>query len=148
MAYLQSLQALIISMMHSLAGPSLPPDAYPIADSIAVAVLQEPAPALSSSNEDLAALVVIAWEESRFHVEPRPFSHDARDGTSCGAFQTACATLPRTLDGQARKALWLVARGAEACPSSPLSPYLGACRAGLGRRIGDARMRRALALGR
>ena len=147
MTYLESLRALVLAMMSQLS-PHLPPDAYPIADSIAVAVLQEPAPALSSSNEDLAALVVIAWEESRFHVEPRPFSHDARDGTSCGAFQTACATLPRTLDGQARKALWLVARGATVCPSSPLSPYLGSCARGLGRRIGDARLRRALALGR
>lgn len=144
-AYLEGLRALVLTMMASLS-PHLPPDAPVIADAIAVAVLTEERPALASANLDLAALVDTAWEESRFRIEPRAYSHDAKDGTSCGAFQTACASLPRTLVGQARKALWLIRLGAQSCPDSPLSPYLGACRTGLGRRIGDARLRSSLAI--
>jgi hypothetical protein len=123
------------------------PAASPISEAIAVAVLEDArnAPVLGSHAEDAALLAELAVEESNVQLAPAPQSWDAASGVSCGPFQERCIDLPKTLLGQARKALFLLHRGREACPESPAAPYLGGCHTGLARRLGDRRVDRARA---
>jgi hypothetical protein len=142
---LNSLRALVLSIWSIVGVRS--PEAPTIATAIATAVAEDSVrePVFASHEEDAAVLAEIVREESQVQTEPRAYSHDAKDGTSCGAFQLACVGLPKTLTGQARKALWLLHKGREVCPESPAAPYLGACKTGLGRRKADARVRSAIA---
>lgn len=138
-----SLRALVLGIWSILGVHT--PEAPVLADAIATAVVDDGAraPVFSSHAEDAAVLAEIVREESGVQTDPHPYSWDSRAGKSCGAFQLACSGLPVTLAGQARKALWLLHRGREACPESPAAPYLGACRIGAGRRIGDRRSAKA-----
>jgi hypothetical protein len=138
-AYLESLRAIVLAMMHALAGPSLPADAPIIGDAIVLAVLHEEKPALSSSNEDLAAMVSTAWRESLFRINPKPYREEWAHQW-CGAFQLTCATMPKSLTDQARKALSIIRLGTEQCPQAPLARYLGGCMTGAARREGDTRL--------
>lgn len=146
------LKALAVSVW-AVAAPAFAraPAAPAISEAIAVAVIEDApnAPALGSHAEDVAMLAQIALEESNVQLAPRPQSWDAHAGVSCGAFQERCDTLPATLVGQARRALWLLHAGALACPESPGAPYLGGtgprCRRGLARAIADRRLERARA---
>jgi hypothetical protein len=125
---------------------------HEVANAIAIAVVEDGpnAPVFESHALDAAVLAQIVVEESSVQLLPRSQSWDAHAGVSCGPFQERCDSLPTTLVGQARKALWLLHRGRELCPESAVAPYLGGtgarCRAGLARRIGDRRVARARAL--
>ena len=53
--------------------------------------------------------VVFADLESGFNEWPKPFSHDARDGTSCGVFQLPCSFV-RLHDLDEQAAQWVKLR--------------------------------------
>lgn len=65
----------------------------------------------TDSDELRAQLVVAAWHESSFRVYPRPQSWDSRIGLAVGPWQEWGATLDMPLVTQARRWLWMVARG-------------------------------------
>lgn len=139
----QAIQAIVIGIWTMLGVRST--EAPKIADAIAIAVTDDRKnePVFSSHEEDAAVLAEIVREESRVQTAPHAYSHDARDGTSCGAFQLACEGLPKTIAGQARKALWLLHQGRVLCPESPAAPYVGGCLKGPGRIAGDRRVMHA-----
>lgn len=140
------LKALTISVFAA-ASPAFAraPAAPALSEAIAVAILEDGpnAPVFGSHAEDAAVLAQVVLEESNVQLAPRPQSWDAKAGRACGPFQERCEDLPPTLLGQARKALFLLHRGRQACPESPAAPYLGGCRRGLARRLADRRVERA-----
>jgi hypothetical protein len=140
------LLAAVLSWMHTLAGPTLPKAAPAIADVIVLAVAEDTEPpVLQTRAQDAALMTKTVWNESHFELNPKPWKIEWT-GLWCGPFQETCATMPPTLLGQARRALWLLHRGAESCPESPAAPYLGGCRGGEARREGDRRLTGALEL--
>jgi hypothetical protein len=56
----------------------------------------------------VADAVVYAAHESSLTELPKPWSWDAHAGISCGVWQQPCASLPRTVLGQARR--WVALR--------------------------------------
>lgn len=58
-----------------------------------------------------AQLVVAAWEEGRFREHPAPDAWDSRIGLAVGPWQEWGATQDTPLVTQARRWLWMVARG-------------------------------------
>ena len=74
--------------------------------------------------------VLYAAHESNFSPEPgHLWSWDARAHVSCGVWQTPCATLPRTLVGQAK--VWVQMRAASLSQFGDLRGLAGATDAGV-----------------
>ena len=118
------------------------PDANEIAESIATAVLEEPAPVFGSAEEDASVLAVFALGESGLYRTPRPQSWDARAGVSCGYLQEPCAFVrDRSVLEQTRYWLDLARRGTVLCPENPVAPLSGGCH-GAARRLADSRVAR------
>jgi hypothetical protein len=124
---------LIWSGVHAHPNPA-------IEDAIVTAAMEDAARGYVDSAFEAAALAFWSAKESGNEENPKAQSRDAAAGQSCGPWQEECATLPRTLLGQARKWLWLAHRGAAICPESPLAPLSGGCRAG--RVIAETRLHR------
>jgi hypothetical protein len=67
-----------------------------------------------------AELITFAWYESGIDAQPKPWSHDAKDGTSCGYLQEPCAFVrAHSVLDQARE--WVRLRDASlaACGDGP-----------------------------
>jgi hypothetical protein len=94
-----------------------------------------------------AEAVVFADLESGFNEWPKPFSHDAKAGTSCGVFQLPCTFVRfHDLDEQAVQWAALRAWSLEQCSALPESERLAGLASGgcyRGRML--SRSRRALA---
>lgn len=142
---LAALRTLVMAAIAQLS-PTLPPAAPAIGEVIAIAVAEdrEP-PVLQTRAQDAVLMVEIVWRESNVQLHPKPWKPEWA-GLWCGPFQLICGTAPKSLTAQAKKALWLLHRGAESCPESPAAPYLGGCRGGEARREGDRRVVEALGL--
>lgn len=91
---------ILMCAVHSFACQSS--DAHQIAQAIDAA---------TDSTELRAQLVVSAWHESVFHVNPRPIAWDSRIGLARGPWQEWDATADEPLVTQARRWLWMVQRG-------------------------------------
>ena len=88
--------------------------------------------------------MVYAWRESEASQHPVPHSHDARDGTSCGAFQLPCAFVRvHDVRDQALVALARLRAGERECPDAPGAPYIGGCNVPAARRLSAARQAEA-----
>ncbi len=144
----EELRALVFAVWAALHPGPLPADADPIADALVAATLQRAgeAPALGSLELDLATMAVYVEGESQIHVEPQPWSWDARGRISCGMLQERCDFVRfHSLADQASRWLQLARWGAQVCPDSPLAPLSsGSCRRG--RKLADERVARARAI--
>lgn len=92
--------------------------------------------------------VIFANAESGFNEFPKPFSHDAKDGTSCGVFQLPCTfTRNRSLDEQAKQWAALRAWSLKVCAALPVEERLAALASGTckrGRALSRERYAQAL----
>jgi hypothetical protein len=74
--------------------------------------------------------ILYAVHESGLQAEPKlAWSWDAKAGVSCGVWQTPCATLPKTLVGQAR--VWVELRRLSLAQFGDLRGLAGANDAGV-----------------
>lgn len=99
------MQEALLALALSVLGPG--PDAAAIAPELVAAVQHRVdgghAPVTSSPTLDLALVATYVRLESGATIRPRPWSHDARDGQSCGILQLPCGFVARhTLAEQAR----------------------------------------------
>ncbi len=118
----------------TLIHPGLPRqrDAAAIATAAAQAVLAEAAgpPALTSHNEDLAALAFQAFRESSLDAGAKGDCTDPADPSTCkahGPWQLHGECGQQPLEQQARCALALLHSGAAMCPGNALAVMWGAC---------------------
>lgn len=140
----ESIRTLVLFVWATLHPHALPKDACVIADAIVEAIVFRSVNQPVFGSIELDAVTMALWTdgESNVQLEPRPQSHDARDGTSCGPWQEPCAFVrTHTLHDQARYWLWLLHEGRKLCPESPAAPLSGGCRNGrplAGRRLARA----------
>lgn len=99
---------------------------------------REAARALETQCDSTACIVegmTYFAHESGLSRSPIPFSHDAKDHTSCGLGQTPCAVTPADVPGQVR--VWLRMRSASLAQWGDLRGLPGVTHAGI--RIARAR---------
>lgn len=138
---LESFRMLALAIFAQLWSGPLPPDANAIADASAQAVLANASPVFTSFTEDVAALATFARYESEISIHPKPFSHDALDGTSCGPWQLPCRFVAtHTLTEQATQWLSLMRWSKATCPAHPAAPLCSG-RCDRGTVISDNRLR-------